>query len=102
MRCPNTTNSPVSLLHLLCHSAPHRLATVDSVNVDLKPTLRTRDKLKRKVKKVFGAKRSNGPGTSQDNSVALDFRVKIDDASVEQSVPWPGADLANWNECVPL
>ena len=70
------------------------------MNVDLEPTRRKRDKLERRLKNVFRLRRSSGPGTSQDNSVALDLSVKLDD--VEQDVPRPGADMANWNECAPL
>ena len=69
------------------------------MNVDLEPTLRKRDKLKSKLKN-FGLKRSSSPRASHDTSIPLDFSIKLDD--IEQDVPRPGADLANWNECVPL
>ena len=65
-----------------------------TVNVDLESSIRKRDKLKRKVQKVFKAKGAH------DGDVILKLKVKID--NVEQRLSRVDSDMSDWNESIPL
>ena len=65
-----------------------------SVNVASGSTIRKRDQLERRVRKVFK------PKDTRDEGAILEIRVAIDNA--EQTLSGTEAEMAIWNEPFPL